>query len=561
MNNNNLSSVLLPILSEGTSCNVQLLHQKTNLDFEYCSPRQSSLSCTSGGESPTSVVPRSDTGSSRSSSSASSVKEEDQPLHDDHHDWICHGSTILYLIHHSSSTSSSFRNPSKKDGLLMTTATTTTTTAEDPITKEQPQYHSLALHFCPSHSYQIEDVQVYTIAATNNNDDTNNNYNNNEHYQLVPSKHVYHLHMDPLRKILRSSSSSISSSSSSSSSKYEADTQLSRGGSGFATSLRAAGIASQDGELKIAFSIPSNNIITTIPETNGEPISENNDNQQQEKEEVWKKDLSLASSSASHNVLQPQTDMLLKNLHGKTSHRRDQRIHLISKLLSNASSSKSKENNKTNNKQRNYQIPLKIIIRWKLASIPPYQRAVQRGLCIMSSTLSSPTTPHMYTTSSYTRGWLPTIDNTFLFGKASHEMLLSVSANQEEGLSIISAGEDFVEDTIISYIKGHWKAIHMVASSTYEAIPCTCLGFAIGPFQFLLDPECLSSGSSTTLEEDEGGEVKEGTKQPTTGEEGLPTVTESDKTTNKKMRKKTQKKPYSRKQGIIRQVSNRKETI
>ncbi len=123
MNNNNLSSVLLPILSEGTSCNVQLLHQKTNLDFEYCSPRQSSLSCTSGGESPTSVVPRSDTGSSRSSSSASSVKEEDQPLHDDHHDWICHGSTILYLIHHSSSTSSSFRNPSKKDGLLMTTAT------------------------------------------------------------------------------------------------------------------------------------------------------------------------------------------------------------------------------------------------------------------------------------------------------------------------------------------------------------------------------------------------------------------------------------------------------
>jgi hypothetical protein len=169
----------------------------------------------------------------------------------------------------------------------------------------------------------------------------------------------------------------------------------------------------------------------------------------------------------------------------------------------------------------------------------------------------------MYTTSSYARGWLPTIDNTFLFGKASHEMFMSVNANQEEGLSIISAGEDFVEDTIISYKKGHWKAIHMVASSTYEAIPCTCLGFAIGPFQFLLDPECLSSGSNRTLEEeDEVEEVKEGIKQPTTGEEGpQKTITESDKNTNKKRKKKTQKKPYSRKQGIIRQVSNMKETI
>lgn len=499
-----LPSSLLSVLSEGTSCNLQLLHQKSILDFEYL-PRQRN----EGGESPTSVL-------LRNQDNNNNIMDEEEGQRN--HDWICHGTTVLYMIHHHAAPPDAKTNP--------------TTEQQQP---NQPQYRSLALHFRPSHSCQIEDLQVYTTTTT-----TNSNA-----YQLVPSSHVHHLHIDPLRKILRSSSSSSSS--------YEADTQLSRGGSGFATSLRAAGVASHDGEFKIAFSIP-----LTITKGHKQEIIFTPDDKQQ-LQEVWKKDLlqSVALSSSTDNlhpqqVSQPLYDTLQKNLHDKTSHRRNQRINLVSDLLSKASLS---ANNKNNN---NNQLPLKIVIRWRLLSIPYNQQPLQRGLCIISSPSQ---TPHIYTTSSYTRGWLPCIDSYFIFGKSSHEMFLSITANQEEGLSIVSSGEDFVEDTVISYKKNKWKVTHMVASSTYEAIPCHCLGFAIGPFQFLLDPECISTGT-TVDQEEEVEQVKEEVSQHQENEENPPDSTSFGSTAQdknltkqkKKKKKKTQKQP-PRKRGIIRQVS------
>ena len=100
-------------------------------------------------------------------------------------------------------------------------------------------------------------------------------------YTLTKLPSVHYVHADPLGKILRSPTSIATSGATC----CEADAQSNRVGSGFALSLRAAGIASTDGELKIGFSVPTAAAMGDSSDTN---------HSEEEKvliQQLWKKDL------------------------------------------------------------------------------------------------------------------------------------------------------------------------------------------------------------------------------------------------------------------------------
>jgi len=252
-----------------------------------------------------------------------------------------------------------------------------------------------------------------------------------------------------------------------------------------------------------------------------------------------------------------------------------QRIDLISKLLSTASFS-----------VRAYKIVIQFAVTHPTSSsfnhsgggiisiTPPTSSPTQHPTCDGHNVASF--TPHAYTTiggvgggtvyGNNTRGprcWIPCLDSPFIFHRAPHEMIVSVTTPREEGLRVVTSREDAVEGTRIhsldlglargqqdaeytcsniSRSRSIWAATQTVASVLHEPVPARCLSLAIGPFQFVVDPECFENEEVTEEEENEA----------TTDGDGTKTV---DTPTTEKKEEKTRKKGNGTKmRGLIRQV-------
>ena len=297
-------------------------------------------------------------------------------------------------------------------------------------------------------------------------------------------------HLDPLERILRKPAASFSLDDVVNRElRHAADAQSTRGAAGMTNALRAASIASQLGELRMA----------TIY-----PMSNNKSNPSESALiDVWKKDLTNHSSNQRIEVA----------FETRQAPRRSKRIDWIATYMANAK-----------------QQALKITIRYSIL--------LGGGQIVHLGGLHACTnnhTPHIYTTTGVygdpegPRSWLPTLDSASAHHRASHELTVTVTAPMNEGISVVGYGEDvgasetFLHDLNTSDGKflgsDHARMLQVVlaepvplphephlippeftpissilATTTWRTaswlpIPARSLGFAVGPFRLLEDPE------------------------------------------------------------------------
>lgn len=417
------------------------------------------------------------------------------------------------------------------------------------------QHRRLALHF-RKHQMKITSVKVFAISLNPGELKQTNDYGKKRKrseeefdikisenpYCLVSLSNVTHLHIDPMQKILRSPSPKISLGKSGDL-PFEADAHSNRSGAGFGLSLRAATIACNDGECKVGFvcSLPT---ISEVKEDNKTQSSFSTFDLVQT---TWKQDL-LQGQLSNGDTKPPSREHMLRNnqgniqkrLHRRTQARRQQRMEVVSKKLAAATISWfgayklvitfEMEAPKPVDDLSFNQVPLKENGGIHFVTPPPPPHPSHDSSRLKKANISTHLcTPHVYTTTGSGQGgssifgnpvsgprcWLPCFDSPSILHRCSHEFVVSVSAPMWEGLKAVVCGEDFCDKVDIHEHKdegqsvsaeddsGIWVATHTVASVIYEPIPPRCLGLAVGPFEFVTDPECLEEVSDEEEDEDE----------------------------------------------------------
>jgi hypothetical protein len=323
-------------------------------------------------------------------------------------------------------------------------------------------------------------------------------------------------HMDPLEKVLLKPAVSytvedvLTSSNSINQQRHEADSQSSRGAVGMTNGLRAASIASNMGELRMSAVY--------------QHLTKDQQQSQQTDKVVdcWKRDLLCPIPNDGEAL-----DKLRERLEPRISQRKATRIDWLSTALANASTSNT-----------NTSRALKITVQYQMALGKHFHFG---GI----NALTANRTPHVYTTAGVygdhegPRCWIPCLDSASTKHRASHELNIKVTAPMSEGLSVVGFGEDygvmenFLHDPVGTDSQGmiakelgseHVKMLqsatgiphnsdsanapHLIppessqnasvdsiyvtsvwSSSSWLPVPARALGFAIGPFRVLEDPE------------------------------------------------------------------------
>lgn len=321
--------------------------------------------------------------------------------------------------------------------------------------------------------------------------------------------------------------------------RYDADSQWSRGAVGMTLGLRAASIASHMGELRISMDMM--NMVTT----QRAPVLSKHDAIQ-----FWRND--LRRGFAPRNGAVAQT--LVTKLHGRSTAAREARIHLVAKRLAEAS-------------DNSQQVTQKLSKAMKVTII--FEVALDRMPHLGGIHSSHGPTPHVYTTAGILgdhegpRSWIPCLDSACSKHRASHELLVKVTAPISDGLFTVGCGEDFgVSKTLLhdfmisnnavaaeqqlgeshvqmvneivkhtlSQSAQHSKdglAPHVIpldpssidsvlatnvwATQIWTPTPIRSLGFAVGPFKVLEDPEYFNEETDDDDEDESLGE--DGTDQ------------------------------------------------
>lgn len=266
------------------------------------------------------------------------------------------------------------------------------------------------------------------------------------------------LHFDPLETVLRKPASSYSvdefeagleeeqadglQGASICSGRCHADSQSGRGGAGMMDGLRAASVASRIGELRIAVGNPS-----SLNEGDAGPLEQQiafSDAMQGSAIDAWTSSLSrIATRNKPGKIVR----RLRTRLVGRCEIRREGRIKLVSESLARATVGS---------------VPpgafdfipaaLKVTITFALPSIPDEQIYHAGGIHFAAPSglvSANPVSPHVYTTTGIhgdhdgPRSWLPTLDSASSKHRASHELTVKVTAEEEEGLWSAGVGEDF----------------------------------------------------------------------------------------------------------------------
>lgn len=338
-----------------------------------------------------------------------------------------------------------------------------------------------------------------------------------------PPKHVSFVsmpvsfqHTDPLAHVLRKPAQSFTGTEASQS--YDADSQWIRGATGMTLGLRAASIASHMGELRISSAVV-------------------NDQQQQvSKDDVmnfWIHDLQK------HDKEGVVAKELATKLFERSTKAREARIKLVAERLAEASAdSKNK---------------LKVM---KVTIV--YEVALDRMPHLGGIHSIHGHSPHVYTTTGILgdhegpRTWMPCLDSASSKHRASHEIVMKVTAPMRDGLSVVGCGQDFgvtktllhdmtvpphaaeqlgqrhvqmVRDTVEKVMTQNVQqseegsAPHVIppdpssvdsvlattvwASQIWTPSPIRSLGFAVGPFKVLEDSEYFSVENDDDEEEAE----------------------------------------------------------
>ena len=337
-------------------------------------------------------------------------------------------------------------------------------------------------------------------------------------------------HLDPLEKVLLKSHKLYSVDEQSNVDKddtplrHEADSQASRGATGMTNALRAASIASNMGELRIS------TVYQHLPK----------DQQDSESsigtvKDCWKQDLSKPVTGFGGSCAERLVE---EQLNPRVEMRKGARVELLARTLAGL--------DEMQNQKQQTRRAMKITISYKLC----LGKHIHFGGI---HAVTSKQTPHVYTTSGVygdhegPRCWIPTLDSASTKHRASHEITIQVTAPMVDGISAVGCGEDYgvlenflhddpgalgatdeqkrairkeigedhlemienVRSSIRDNAKSH-DVPHVIppesasqqvtpidavfvtsvwASCSWAPIPSRSLGFAIGPFRVLEDPE------------------------------------------------------------------------
>lgn len=365
---------------------------------------------------------------------------------------------------------------------------------------EQTNRVSLALHL---RACQVNGVRVETMSKNG----------------LQPL-HTTYFHFDPLEHVLIKPPTSYTDAEDHSF-RFDADAQSSRGAVGMTTGLRAASIASNMGELRISCAVPT----FPIPSAAAQ---------------LWKAELSSQQVSEGETVMR-----LRQKLSQRLPKRREKRIDLVAQRLATAMG--STKGNRAFKVTVEYTIPLPESIN-HLGGI---------------HALTTNNTPHIYTTTGVhgdhegTRVFLPCIDSASWKHRSTHEIAVKVTAPYRQGLLCIGAGQDFgasetllheatIEASQLEMAKKELGssfatmlqagraperpqahlippetsadpkttsidtllATHVWCSHIWAPVPARSLGFAIGPFEVIEDPEYFGASLLEGLEKEDAEDEK-----------------------------------------------------
>jgi hypothetical protein len=338
-------------------------------------------------------------------------------------------------------------------------------------------------------------------------------------------------HADPLAHVLVKSPASYTEDDIVNLHK-DADAQCSRGAQGMTTALRVASIASNMGELRMTVSDPNKPKIRIGQQLKEEPMQAMvMDLTMEEAEKGWYDDLMVEASGSAVRDLH-------KDLWRRSEEAKEARLRRISRGMAEAT---------VRSGQATAIQAMKITVSYE---IPMDHLSAHLG----GIHFHAKGTPHIYTTAGVagdhegTRSWLPCLDTANSRHRASREITILVTAPVRDGLSAVGFGEDFgartaylhdqdipataamhLGDEHADVLRNIYKnevvvdtlqtqpgsVSHIIppdqASNSIDAIlatsvfcsynwtrcPARSLGFAIGPFRILEDPEYFS------LDEDE----------------------------------------------------------
>jgi hypothetical protein len=430
--------------------------------------------------------------------------------------WRCYGRTVLYV----------------------------TAAADCEVADSSRQQQQLAFHLrgCCS----VEDVQVEYCCI------------GDKQLATLP---VSFYHVDPLQHVLvrpfidDSESASTSNTEDDSYYKFDADSQSSRGASGMTTGLRAASIASNLGELRVLIETKARVAITasSVSATTATAA-------------VWRSDLervgccgaNTGGGAAASGAVQERLQAVLQE---RAVDRRMTRLDLVASRLADATCS-----NDANNKDFATNRAFKVTISYSVTALEN-QDIADHHLAGLQA-IASGRTPHVYTVTGVygdhegPRCWVPVLDSAAVQHRASQCLTVAVTAPATAGLSVAGCGEDFgVTETVLhdatsdpdavkkelgmdqfekivtrhpqnafQLVESGPGAAHIIppeqqqlvsldliqattvwCSHTWTPIPCRSLGFAIGPFKVLEDPEYF--GPSAFDDKDDDDEEEEGGKE------------------------------------------------
>lgn len=408
--------------------------------------------------------------------------------------WHFHGTTVLYVVDEAS----------------------------------QP-CQNIALHL--RRSCRIISVEVETLARIIPQGETHS-----QSTVALITLPIHYQHGDPLAHVLVKSPSSYTEDDIVHLHK-DADAQCSRGSSGMTTGMRVASVASSMGELRITISDPNKPKIRI-----GQPKAEHlptiiMDVTKEEAQTAWYNDLVEPAPGSAVRKLQA-------NLWKRSALMRESRMKRVSNELTDATA---------RTEQSNTIRAMKITVKYH---IPVNNSNAHYG----GIHFHTEETPHIYTTTGVvgdhegSRCWLPCLDSANSRHRASRELTIQVTAPIREGLLAVGFGEDFgvhkaylhdqyitkaassvlgsnhvslvnsiyeekTESNVLQTEQG--SVPHVIpfddASNTIDAVlvtsmfcsynwtpcPARSLGFAIGPFRILDDPEYFSADENEGATQDE----------------------------------------------------------
>ncbi|KAL3922866.1 MAG: hypothetical protein SGILL_001976 [Bacillariaceae sp.] len=296
--------------------------------------------------------------------------------------WFASGVTSLYVVDGSS-------DPN-------TAGTTDASTGKTSLSRQ------FALNL--KGSAHVTSVEIENVAATQQE---------SQPPQLIKGDTTFQ-HFDPLERVLLKPAKSFTMDDAiqrAKSKRHEADSQLMRGAAGMTNSVRAASIASNMGELRISNTATFNTRIA--PE-------------EKAVKECWRRDI---EQHLSPSDIASRLQMVLEP---RSSKRKEERIDMVASILS-----------KNGLKACKISVHYQILLGGPDSKSSAMRHLGGLHALTTDATPHVYTTTGVYGDHEGPRSWIPILDSAATRHRTSHEMTIKVTAPMNDGLSVVGFGEDY----------------------------------------------------------------------------------------------------------------------